>query len=328
MRRLKSMANDDWCVPCGNDVPWRCFFTRNVPLIIDCTLSVCVSNLAMLLLIFALQKIEMLRTAHELQQVSEHMDWEKLRDQYLLAIYSEESSNHRQLKKRAPRPQKKGRRKYWHVDAIESNLEHKAAKAINEARGIGSHKTVNKGLPKVDRGNANSNAMSVGTVQPPEEVTAVSRSVAPVASVSPVASVAPVTTNAPVATVAPVSPAPYAGINRAADTNEFPISVTGKHADTVMAGALKDAKSAAKNTTQQGDDVSFNGKPIENYSPSKGNCPGPGDVALIPIPCAPDNLSKICNKYDDTGSFRACFEACKPSFCCVHGTQFCENGQI
>ena len=37
------------------------------------------------------------------------------------------------------------------------------------------------------------------------------------------------------------------------------------------------------------------------------------------MPCA-ENLSlrKICDKYDEQESFRACWEACKPSFCCIH----------
>ena len=249
----------------------------------------------------------MLRTAHELQQVSEHMDWDKLRDQYLLAIYSEEPSNHRKLKKRAHRPRHNGPRKDWNVNVIENNLKQEAAKAMEAARGVGSQKGSNVDAQKDDPHGVIENAMNLaqsagtmpnqshgGSTKTPNAVDSLSDS----------------------------------NSSQAAKTDEFPISVTGKHVDTVVAGALKDAKSAAKNTTQQGDDVSFNGKPIENYSPSKGNCPGPGDVASTPIPCAPDNLSKICNKYDDTGTFRACFEACKPSFCCVHGKQFGESGQI
>jgi len=46
-----------------------------------------------------------------------------------------------------------------------------------------------------------------------------------------------------------------------------------------------------------------------------GNCPDAGSSG---VPCAPDDLPEMCDKYRGMGSFRSCFEACKPSFCCVH----------
>ena len=50
------------------------------------------------------------------------------------------------------------------------------------------------------------------------------------------------------------------------------------------------------------------------YEYSKGNCDNGGRV-----PCAPDNLQSLCDKYDKAnGSFRACLDACKKAFCCIH----------
>jgi hypothetical protein len=62
-----------------------------------------------------------------------------------------------------------------------------------------------------------------------------------------------------------------------------------------MPDVLKSGISTVKKTTnvRQADDVAFNGKPIEDYTPSKGNCPGPGDVATNPIPCAPADLVRF-----------------------------------
>ena len=36
------------------------------------------------------------------------------------------------------------------------------------------------------------------------------------------------------------------------------------------------------------------------------------------MPCPSVDLRKVCDKYDDDGSFRECLEACEPSFCCIH----------
>jgi hypothetical protein len=106
------------------------------------------------------------------------------------------------------------------------------------------------------------------------------------------------------------------------DKDEFPLQANGKiiEGDSVnelVGDILEDAKSAAIMDQRQGDEASFNGKPIPIYTYDKGNCPDVGDVASLP--CAPDDLEKLCDKYDDMGSFRKCFDACKPSFCCIHG---------
>ena len=39
------------------------------------------------------------------------------------------------------------------------------------------------------------------------------------------------------------------------------------------------------------------------------------------VPCPPDNMGPICDKYNPEGSFRQCYEMCKPSFCCIHDSQ-------
>uniref|UniRef100_A0A7S1VWT1 Calmodulin n=1 Tax=Grammatophora oceanica TaxID=210454 RepID=A0A7S1VWT1_9STRA len=61
------------------------------------------------------------------------------------------------------------------------------------------------------------------------------------------------------------------------------------------------------------------GIPIPIYNYDLGNCPDVGD-SPEQVPCAPDNLPQICDKYDenDLGKFSECFEACTPSFCCIH----------
>eukprot|EP00547_Thalassionema_nitzschioides_P008275 CAMPEP_0194226712 /NCGR_PEP_ID=MMETSP0156-20130528/42406_1 /TAXON_ID=33649 /ORGANISM="Thalassionema nitzschioides, Strain L26-B" /LENGTH=265 /DNA_ID=CAMNT_0038959157 /DNA_START=9 /DNA_END=806 /DNA_ORIENTATION=+ len=56
------------------------------------------------------------------------------------------------------------------------------------------------------------------------------------------------------------------------------------------------------------------GIPILNYERSARNC----DDSPSSIPCAPENLKNLCDKYDPNGDFLACFDACLPSFCCIH----------
>jgi hypothetical protein len=101
------------------------------------------------------------------------------------------------------------------------------------------------------------------------------------------------------------------------DQDEFSISDQTHHLDENVMGQSIDKKDKKTDEGRQGDEASFNGKPIPVYTYEKGNCPDPGDVAKVP--CAPDDLEKICDKYDDAGSLRKCFNACKPSFCCIHG---------
>ena len=232
-----------------------------------------------------LQTIELVTVAHNLQKVSHLVDWEKLHDEYLIALYSEDptGSSHRQLKSRAARPRRKGqRKKKWNVASLEENLEKEAMHAIEEAKGFAA--------PTLDEKEGRDFA---------------ERSPNSPSTIAPVASHAPVDR---------ISTAAGTGGDSAADGDEFPIIANNSSGGTVVA-----AQQRARASDQQGYDESFNGKPIPVHVPSKGNCPDAGNVAVIPIPCAPDNLKQICNKYDPAGSFRACFEACRPSFCCIHG---------
>ena len=61
---------------------------------------------------------------------------------------------------------------------------------------------------------------------------------------------------------------------------------------------------------------SLDGEVFGGYQYSKGNCPNPGSEG---VPCAPPNVDQLCNKYDRVnGSLKACINACKPAFCCIH----------
>lgn len=53
------------------------------------------------------------------------------------------------------------------------------------------------------------------------------------------------------------------------------------------------------------------------YRYDEGRCPAAGSFG---VPCASDtNIRKVCNRYDEEfGSFRKCWEICKPAFCCIH----------
>jgi hypothetical protein len=58
------------------------------------------------------------------------------------------------------------------------------------------------------------------------------------------------------------------------------------------------------------------GDVFDGYEYAKGDCDVAGEGS---VPCAPPNLQSLCNKYDRSdGSFRACIDACKPAFCCIH----------
>ena len=62
--------------------------------------------------------------------------------------------------------------------------------------------------------------------------------------------------------------------------------------------------------------LQFDGDVFDGYEYNLGACP---DAGSLGIPCAPANLSALCNKYDrDQGSFSACLDACSPAFCCIH----------
>jgi hypothetical protein len=52
------------------------------------------------------------------------------------------------------------------------------------------------------------------------------------------------------------------------------------------------------------------------YRYDSGNCPKPGSTG---VPCAENtDIRKICDRYNEKGSFKKCWDICKPSFCCIH----------
>jgi hypothetical protein len=85
--------------------------------------------------------------------------------------------------------------------------------------------------------------------------------------------------------------------------------------------ASNDASQRPKETTASSSSSrrlqkSFEGDVFGQYEYSQGACPNAGSLG---VPCAPSNLSELCNKYNrDSGSFKECVNACKPGFCCVH----------
>jgi hypothetical protein len=267
-------------------------------------------------MLISMQKLKMIIKTRELQEVSDHVDWEKLRDNYLTALYSEESSTRRNLKKRAPRARGK-RKKNWNLFKMEKDLEQEASKAIQQANGIrkptGDAKGAAKGAAKRTGGVNNALKAAQGAGKNPTKGSRGSdlpNSRAPKQRKEPPSS-------SPVAPVAPAmrasSPVAADPDVRAVDNNdeEFPVVMTTKDLDA--------AHNAQGGTTRQGDSASFNGKPMPTYGYDLGNCPGDGDSAAA-VPCAPDNLPKICSKYDgDEGLLSLCLEACIPSFCCIHG---------
>ena len=56
------------------------------------------------------------------------------------------------------------------------------------------------------------------------------------------------------------------------------------------------------------------GDVFDGYEYSKENCQSSDSG----VPCPPENLDRLCNKYDVLGSMRDCVEACEPAICCIH----------
>jgi hypothetical protein len=48
--------------------------------------------------------------------------------------------------------------------------------------------------------------------------------------------------------------------------------------------------------------------------PVSSNCTDPSGT----LPCPSESLPAVCDKYNDAGNFKECYEQCKPSYCCVH----------
>jgi len=57
---------------------------------------------------------------------------------------------------------------------------------------------------------------------------------------------------------------------------------------------------------------------LQDLPPISTNCTDPTSVNL---PCPPEELPKLCDKYSSGGNFELCFQTCKRSFCCSHDSK-------
>ena len=239
------------------------------------------------------------------------------------------------------------RRKDWNVEKIENDLEKKALAALSAAQdfaskeGKKSDETKKKNSTKEEttkeskrKGGSEGSGATTQTTKgkktrrPPKTTPALVATDAPIAPALPPAAApvlppaaAPVLPPAAAPADSPSSPTTTSNSDTNPSGEEFPYTiVTSK--DLKMGGVFDTSLSENHDSgsARQRDEAAFNGIPIEIDRYNRGNCPDGGDVKDPPLPCAPDNLSKICDKRDPEGSFKACFEACSPSFCCIHGT--------
>mmetsp|Transcript_1271 Transcript_1271/g.2677 ORF Transcript_1271/g.2677 Transcript_1271/m.2677 type:complete len:357 (-) Transcript_1271:215-1285(-) len=114
----------------------------------------------------------------------------------------------------------------------------------------------------------------------------------------------------PSAVSTPFAAATHRGLSNNQNDRELPVSLSSirnKH-------KKKQNKAPLQRTFRAGS--TFDGDVFDAYEYSSGNCPDEGSLG---VPCAPDDIADLCNKYDrDNGSFRECLAACEPGFCCVH----------
>ena len=202
--------------------------------------------------------MKLLLSARALEKVTEHIDWEKLRDEYLAATYG---SKRRQRKLESTRSMRNnengGNVNNLDKASLKAQLDNEVQMAIDKVipnHSSQSGQAIMQSSSKVNGADKNGNK----TFHPR------------------------VGTNTPLVFEVPT---PQADGERA-------------------------------QTRAQTDD----GIPIPNYVYSTGSCPGSGNSAAA-VPCAPSNLDQMCDKYDSSnqGKFSLCFNACIPSFCCIHG---------
>ncbi|KAL7470886.1 hypothetical protein ACHAXS_011164 [Conticribra weissflogii] len=114
----------------------------------------------------------------------------------------------------------------------------------------------------------------------------------------------------PPASPSSVSAATHRNLSTNLSERELPVSLSAirnKHKQ-------KQNQAPVQRTFRAGS--TFDGDVFDAYEYSPGNCP---DAGSLGVPCAPENIAALCNKYDrDNGSFRDCLAACEPGFCCVH----------
>lgn len=213
-----------------------------------------------------------------LHEVSHHVDWGKLHDEYVGAVLDSDQSR-RRLQKRQKRvrgDRKRKRRDEWDLENIEAQLQAQANAAVADASGTSKKKGKGKGN--------GTNDMEQDGSEETDEYDAAS---------------------------------------------DGPDNVSGEMEED---GALKvtyeegdfdgefvdELRSDPRQQTDDGIVITDDGIAIPPYTYNQGNCPDAGDSTRA-VPCAPDNLEAICDKYSGSGSFVSCFEACTPSFCCIHG---------
>lgn len=70
-------------------------------------------------------------------------------------------------------------------------------------------------------------------------------------------------------------------------------------------------------TGESGDEESTRSVPSQGINTYRCIDDSPNNA----VPCPPDNMGPMCDKYNPEGSFRQCYDMCKPSFCCIHDSQ-------
>lgn len=197
-----------------------------------------------------------------LHEVIDHVDWEKLRDEYLTTIYTSE----------ARRRRLEVEPHMTDIQEVKSELENEVNQAIEEA----FPKSPSIRLTPTNQSGNSFTAASIMESEVPEVKIEHSKQ------------------------------------GKAIGTNvELSFEVVTSH--TVASKVMSSPKNHGQAHTDDG-------IAIPEYVYDTGNCPGAGNSNAA-VPCAPDNLDQICDKYnaDNQGKFSLCFAACQPSFCCIHG---------
>jgi len=203
------------------------------------------------------QKVKLLLSARALQKVTEHIDWEKLRDEYLTATYGSKRRQRKLESTRSMRNSENG-------DNV-NNLDMASLKAQLDKE---VQMAIDKAIPNHSSQSGQTNMQSSSKVNGADK-----------------------------------------------NGNKTFHSRVGTNIPLVFEVPTPQADGERAQARAQTDD----GIPIPNYVYSTGSCPGAGNSPAA-VPCAPTNLDQMCDKYDSNnqGKFSLCFNACIPSFCCIH----------
>lgn len=202
--------------------------------------------------------MKLLLSARALQKVTEHIDWEKLRDEYLTATYGSKRRQRKLESTRSMRNSENG-------DNV-NNLDMASLKAQLDKE---VQMAIDKAIPNHSSQSGQTNMQSSSKVNGADK-----------------------------------------------NGNKTFHSRVGTNIPLVFEVPTPQADGERAQARAQTDD----GIPIPNYVYSTGSCPGAGNSPAA-VPCAPTNLDQMCDKYDSNnqGKFSLCFNACIPSFCCIHG---------